>query len=37
MLGYTTTTGCRMDYLLRELDDPAAAARELNDALTEQD
>src|SRR5215471_9887009 len=25
MLGYTATTSCRMDYLLRELDDPAAA------------
>ena len=25
MLGYAATTGCRMDYLLRELDDPAAA------------
>jgi ATP-dependent DNA helicase RecQ len=25
MLGYTATTGCRMEYLLRELDDPAAA------------
>ena len=25
MLGYLTTTGCRMDYLRRELDDPAAA------------
>jgi ATP-dependent DNA helicase RecQ len=26
MLGYITTAGCRMDYLRRELDDPAAAA-----------
>ena len=25
MLGYIATTGCRMDYLRRELDDPAAA------------
>jgi ATP-dependent DNA helicase RecQ len=25
MLGYVATTGCRMEYLLRELDDPAAA------------
>jgi ATP-dependent DNA helicase RecQ len=25
MLGYATTTSCRMDYLRRELDDPAAA------------
>ncbi|MGE5135456.1 MAG: RecQ family ATP-dependent DNA helicase [Gemmatimonadota bacterium] len=25
MLGYLTTTGCRMEYLRRELDDPAAA------------
>jgi len=25
MLGYVTTGGCRMDYLRRELDDPAAA------------
>src|SRR6516225_7093171 len=25
MLGYVATSGCRMDYLLRELDDPAAA------------
>src|SRR5215471_18475159 len=25
MLGHAATTGCRMDYLLRELDDPAAA------------
>ncbi len=25
MLGYITTAGCRMDYLRRELDDPAAA------------
>ncbi|HEV2372687.1 MAG TPA: RecQ family ATP-dependent DNA helicase [Streptosporangiaceae bacterium] len=25
MLGYVATTGCRMDYLRRELDDPAAA------------
>jgi ATP-dependent DNA helicase RecQ len=25
MLGYITTTSCRMDYLRRELDDPAAA------------
>jgi ATP-dependent DNA helicase RecQ len=24
MLGYVATTGCRMDYLRRELDDPAA-------------
>ena len=26
MLGYIATTGCRMDYLRRELDDPDAAA-----------
>jgi ATP-dependent DNA helicase RecQ len=26
MLGYLTTTSCRMDYLRRELDDPAAAS-----------
>lgn len=26
MLGYLATTSCRMDYLRRELDDPAAAA-----------
>ncbi len=26
MLGYIGTSGCRMDYLRRELDDPAAAA-----------
>lgn len=26
MLGYVTTTSCRMDYLRRELDDPAAAS-----------
>ena len=26
MLGYIAETGCRMDWLLRELDDPAAAA-----------
>ena len=26
MLGYAATAGCRMDYLRRELDDPAAAA-----------
>jgi ATP-dependent DNA helicase RecQ len=26
MLGYMTTTSCRMDYLRRELDDPAAAS-----------
>ncbi|HWF82694.1 MAG TPA: RecQ family ATP-dependent DNA helicase [Streptosporangiaceae bacterium] len=26
MLGYVATTSCRMDYLRRELDDPAAAA-----------
>jgi ATP-dependent DNA helicase RecQ len=25
MLGYAATAGCRMEYLLRELDDPAAA------------
>jgi ATP-dependent DNA helicase RecQ len=25
MLGYAATSGCRMEYLLRELDDPAAA------------
>ncbi len=25
MLGYVATTGCRMEYLRRELDDPAAA------------
>ena len=25
MLGYTTTAGCRMEYLRRELDDPEAA------------
>jgi ATP-dependent DNA helicase RecQ len=25
MLGYITTTGCRMEYLRRQLDDPAAA------------
>jgi len=25
MLGYVTTSGCRMEYLRRELDDPAAA------------
>jgi ATP-dependent DNA helicase RecQ len=25
MLGYATTGGCRMEFLLRELDDPAAA------------
>jgi ATP-dependent DNA helicase RecQ len=26
MLGYIATTGCRMEYLRRELDDPAAAS-----------
>ena len=26
MLGYVTTTSCRMDYIRRELDDPAAAS-----------